>query len=63
VVEEVIHAARSYISSASQYHAIVKVGFQNAFNTVCRDCLFESVAAAAAAQVLGSRSTGAGPGG
>jgi len=40
--EAVVHAVRSYVSSASPYHAIVKLDFQNAFNTVCKDCIFES---------------------
>jgi len=37
--EAIVHAARSYISSASPYHAIVKLDFENAFNTVRRDCI------------------------
>jgi len=41
--EAVSHAVRSYIASASPYHAIVKLDFKNAFNTVRIDCSCEFV--------------------
>ena len=41
----IVHAARAYVASASPIHALVKLDFQNAFNTICRDCIFEAVSA------------------
>jgi len=42
--EAIVHAARAFVASASPLHALVKLDFSNAFNTVRRDCIFESVA-------------------
>jgi len=42
--EAIVHAARAFVASASPFHALVKLDFSNAFNTVRRDCIFESVA-------------------
>jgi len=42
--EAIVHTVYSYISSASPYNAIVKLNFENAFNTVRRYFIFESVA-------------------
>jgi len=40
--ESIIHAACAFDASASSFHALVKLDFSNAFNTVCCGCLFEA---------------------
>jgi len=42
--EAIVHPARAFIASASPFHALVKLDFSNTFNTVRRDCIFDSVA-------------------
>ena len=42
--EAAVHAARRYLTSLPDGHVFVKVDFTNAFNTIRRDVILESVA-------------------
>ena len=42
--EAAIHATRRYISQLPSGHALIKLDFANAFNTLSRDILLETVA-------------------
>jgi len=42
--EAIFHEGRTFVASASPSHALVKLDFNNAINTVRRDWIFESVA-------------------
>jgi len=41
--ECVVHAARAYLDSKSPWHALVKLDYTNAFNSICRVAIFEAV--------------------
>ena len=42
--EAIVHATQSFLSSANEYQAIVKIDFTNAFNSLRRDSMLEAVA-------------------
>jgi len=39
-----VHAAQAFVSSASPCHALIKLDMVNAFNTIRRDSIFDTVA-------------------
>ena len=41
--EAAVHAARKYLSNMDPEHAMVKLDFRNAFNSICRDCMLQAV--------------------
>lgn len=41
--EAAVHAARRFLSNMDAHHAMVKLDFSNAFNSVRRDCILQSV--------------------
>ena len=42
-VEAAVHATRCYISEMPNDHGVLKIDFANAFNSIRRDCIIESV--------------------
>ena len=41
--EAAIHAARKFLQNLEDGHALVKLDFTNAFNSICRDKMLEAV--------------------
>ena len=41
-LEASVHAARRYLQNSTSEHALVKLDFKNAFNSIRRDCILES---------------------
>ena len=41
--EAIVHATRKYLSNLEDGHLMLKLDFQNAFNSICRDKILHSV--------------------
>jgi len=43
--EAIVYTVCTFVASGSPFHTLVKLYFSSVFNTVCRDCIIEFVAA------------------